>query len=61
MVDGIHLRSEVTWDKPVPLDFGTEVRKTFTLLESIAISARSLRWRCWFSVCSSAMDGRWCA
>ena len=21
MVDGIHLRSEVTWDKPVPLDF----------------------------------------
>jgi hypothetical protein len=37
MVDGIHLRSEVTWDKPVPLDFGTEVRKTFTLLESIAI------------------------
>ena len=37
MVDGIHLRSEVTWDKPVPLDFATEVRKTFTLLESIAI------------------------
>jgi hypothetical protein len=37
MVDGIHLRSEVTWDKPVPLDFGTEVRKTFSLLENIAI------------------------
>jgi hypothetical protein len=37
MVNGIHLRSEVTWDKPVPLDFATEVRKTFTLLESIAI------------------------
>ncbi len=37
MVDGIHLRSEVTRDKPVPLDFATEVRKTFTLLESIAI------------------------
>ena len=37
MVDGIHLRSEVTWDKPVPLDFGTELRKTFSLLESIVI------------------------
>jgi hypothetical protein len=37
MVNGIHLRSEVTWDKPVPLDFGTEVRKTFSLLETIAL------------------------
>jgi len=37
MVNGIHLRSEVTWDKPVPLDFGTELRKTFSLLESIVI------------------------
>ena len=37
MVDGIHLRSEVTWDKPVPLDFDTEVHKTFSLLESIVI------------------------
>jgi len=37
VVDGIHLRSEVTWDKPVPLDFGTELRKTFSLLESIVI------------------------
>ena len=37
MVDGIHPRNEVTWDKPVPLDFGTEVQKTFSLLESIAI------------------------
>jgi len=37
MMDGIHLRSEVTWDKPVPLDFATEVRKTFTLLESITL------------------------
>jgi len=37
MVDGIHLRSEVTWDKPVPLDFATEVHKTFSLLENIAI------------------------
>lgn len=37
MVDGIHMRGEVTWNKPVPLDFNTEVRKTFTLLESIVI------------------------
>ena len=37
MVGGIHLRSEVTWDKPVPLDFATEVHKTFSLLENIAI------------------------
>jgi hypothetical protein len=37
MVDGIHLRSEVTWDKPAPLDFATEVHKTFSLLENIAI------------------------
>jgi hypothetical protein len=37
MVDGIHLRSEVTWDKPVPLDFDTELHKTFSLLESIVI------------------------
>jgi hypothetical protein len=37
MMDGIHLRSEVTWDKPVPLDFATEVHKTFSLLENIAI------------------------
>ena len=37
MVDGIHLRSEVTWNKPVPLDYQTEVRKTFSLLVSITI------------------------
>jgi len=36
-VDGIHLRSEVTWNKPVPLDYQTEVRKTFSLLVSITI------------------------
>ena len=36
-VDGIHLRSEVTWNKPVPLDYETEVRKTFSLLVSITI------------------------
>jgi hypothetical protein len=37
MVNGIHLRSEVTWNKPVPLDFETELHKTFSLLESIVI------------------------
>jgi hypothetical protein len=37
MVDGIHLRNQVTWNKPVPLDFQTEVRKTFSLLVSITI------------------------
>jgi hypothetical protein len=37
MVDGIHLRQEVTWNKPVPLDFTTEVKKTFSLLENIAL------------------------
>lgn len=37
MVDGIHLRNEVTWNKPVPLDYQTEVRKTFSLLVNIVI------------------------
>jgi hypothetical protein len=37
LVDGIHLRSEVSLDKPMPLEFHAEVQKTFTLLESIAI------------------------
>ena len=37
IVDGIHLRNEVTWNKPVPLDYQTEVRKTFSLLVNITI------------------------
>lgn len=37
MVEGVHLRSEVSFDKPMPLEFKTEVQKTYTLLESIAI------------------------
>lgn len=37
LVDGIHLRSEVTWNKPVPPEFHTEVRKTASLLVSIAV------------------------
>lgn len=37
IVNGIHLRSEVSLDHPMPLSFQTEVTKTYTLLESIAI------------------------
>ncbi len=37
LVDGIHLRSEVTWNKPVPPEFHVEVRKTASLLVSIAV------------------------
>jgi len=37
MVEGIHLRSEVTWDKPMPPQFHAEVRKTASLLSSILI------------------------
>ncbi len=36
-INSIHLHEEVTWNKPMPLDFHSEVKKTFTLLESIAI------------------------
>jgi hypothetical protein len=37
MVEGIHLHSEVSFDKPMPLEFHAEVQKTYSLLESIAI------------------------
>lgn len=37
MVDGIHLNSEVSFDKPMPVEFHAEVRKTYSLLESIVI------------------------
>jgi hypothetical protein len=37
MVDGIHLRDEVTWNKPMPLEFHAEVQKTYSLLTSIAL------------------------
>jgi hypothetical protein len=36
-VEGIHLRSEVTWNKPVPPSFHAEIQKTYSLLTSIAI------------------------
>jgi hypothetical protein len=37
MVEGIHLRNEVTWNKPVPPEFHAEVRKTVSLLTSILV------------------------
>jgi hypothetical protein len=37
MVEGIHLHSVLTFDKPMPLEFHTEVKKTYSLLESIVI------------------------
>jgi hypothetical protein len=37
MVESIHLRSEVTWNKAVPLEFHTEVMKTYSLLTSIVV------------------------
>ena len=37
MVEGVHLRSEVSFDKPMPLEFHAEMQKTYSLLESIVI------------------------
>jgi hypothetical protein len=37
MIENIHLRNELSFDKPMPLEFHTELRKTFSLLQSIAI------------------------
>jgi hypothetical protein len=37
MVENIHLRNEVTWNKPVPPEFHSEVRKTVSLLTSILL------------------------
>src|SRR6266702_1549767 len=37
IVDGIHLRSEVSFDKPMPLEFHAEIQKTYSLLTSIAV------------------------
>jgi hypothetical protein len=36
IVEGVHLRSQLTWNKPMPLEFHSEVRKTYSLLTSIA-------------------------
>jgi hypothetical protein len=37
MVDGIHLRSEVSFDKPMPHEFHAEMQKTYSLLTSIMV------------------------
>ncbi len=41
MVESIHLRNELTWNKPMPLEFHAEMRKTYSLLTSIADLLRS--------------------
>lgn len=37
MVEGIHLNSEVSFDKPMPVEFHAEVKKTYSLLVSVAL------------------------
>jgi hypothetical protein len=37
MVENIHLRNELTWNKPMPPEFHAEIRKTVSLLTSILI------------------------
>ena len=37
LVESVHLRTDVTFDKPVPPEFHVEVRKTASLLVSIAV------------------------
>ena len=37
LVEGIHLHNELTWNKPMPLEFHSEVRKTVSLLTSILV------------------------
>jgi hypothetical protein len=37
LVSALHLSQEVTFDKPMPLEFHAEIRKTATLLQTIAI------------------------
>ena len=37
MVENIHLRNEITFDKKMPLEFHAEIQKTYSLLTSIAV------------------------
>jgi hypothetical protein len=37
MVEGIHLRNELTWNKALPLEFHAEIQKTYSLLTSVAV------------------------
>jgi hypothetical protein len=36
MVDDVHLRTDVSFDRPMPLEFHTEIRKTYSLLQAVA-------------------------
>ena len=31
MIENVHLRNEVTWDKKLPLEFHSEIQKTYSL------------------------------
>jgi hypothetical protein len=37
LLASVHLNQEITFDKPVPPEFHAEIRKTYTLLQSIAL------------------------
>lgn len=37
MVEEVHLYTEVSFDKPMPLEFHAEIQKTYSLLESIGL------------------------
>ena len=37
IVNDVHLRTQISFDAPLPTEFPTEIRKTYTLLQSIAI------------------------
>ncbi len=37
LLEGIHLRNELTWNKDMPLEFHSEVKKTASLLTSIMV------------------------
>lgn len=37
LVESIHLRNQLTWNKPMPPEFHSEVRKTVSLLTSILV------------------------
>ncbi|MDE3106115.1 MAG: hypothetical protein KGK08_13150 [Acidobacteriota bacterium] len=37
LVESVHLPVQLTWDKKMPLEFHAEVRKTYSLLTSIAV------------------------
>ena len=36
-VDGVHLNVDASFDRPMPLEFHAEIKKTYTLLQSIAM------------------------